>query len=640
VTLTRKPTRLSATVATDINVEPSRTRVTTLVDFHIEYAGLDTFRLRVPEEALDTLQMEAVPTSPTSPALKQKTAGDPADGWVPFTLLMQREASGRQRFRLTYDLEPTAAVAAVTVEADAAGDADAATGTDAAADADAPTGADPTGAEPSDGQPPVQPANDAPARDDGSPADGDASAERDASGSGSEENNDTGDSAEGERGETDPNRLEATIRIIRPLGIDAAGERDATPLTQVGGEIRIAKEPSLTITADAAGGDTEPIDVRELATLPKSGTSAFRYREHPPDETIAVDLTQSRYETEEVVPTVVSRALLEVVLGEDRTATYRCRYRLKTTERQRLRVELPKALQVLSVLVDEREVRLQPEPKAAAGELWDSYFVNVARSGTSDEPFALTFQFLWVVNPQPFERGLQGSITLPLPRIGDAETAAVQQSRVVVWVPDEYALIGDPEDFTLLGEASLWSALSGGPLRSYPLVEDDEAWIGGTNNALLEFPTTGRVAYRYSNLGGDGEGAPAIYVLWWYTLGYTVVVSVAIFLIGLLLLRTSWENKLGFLLLLAFAATLLGLKSEHVLAHALAAARWGLLFLLALWLVEAVFGRRRRGAAVKPARNNPNRTGPQTFPAPVAVVPPPGVFEHFHSDRPRDQDFR
>ena len=92
--------------------------------------------------------------------------------------------------------------------------------------------------------------------------------------------------------------------------------------------------------------------------------------------------------------------------------------------------------------------------------------------------------------------------------------------------------------------------------------------------------------------------------------------------------------------LLAFAATLLGLKSEHVLAHALAAARWGLLFLLALWLVEAVFGRRRRTATAKPAIRETGHSGGPTYPAPVAVVPPPGVFEDFQSERPRDQDFR
>jgi hypothetical protein len=669
VTMTRKPTRLSAAVATDINVEPSRTRVTTLVDVQIEYAGLDTFRIRVPEEAMDTLQIEAVPTSPTSPALKQKTAGDPAEGWVPFTLLMQREALGRQRFRLTYDLEPAAAAAAaVTVDADASGDAE------GAADADAQTGA-----EASDKQSPAQQENDVPARDDDAPTNEDASAENAASGRNAEDSRGERDAAAGatagpsdsegaaaegaaaegdaesddgnrtsqgdaasagDSEEMDSNRLQAAIRIIRPLGTDAQGERDATPLTQVSGEIRIAKEPSLTITAEAIGGDVEPIDVRELATLPKSGTLAFRYREHPQEDTIAVDLTQSRHETQEVVATVVSRALMEIVLGEDRTATYRCRYRLKTTERQRLQVELPKALQVLSVLVDNREVRLQPDPTADAGELWDSYFVNVARSGTSEEPFALTFQFLWVVHPQPFERGLQGTITLPLPRIGETETAAVQQSRVVVWVPEEYALIGDPDDFTLLGETSLVSALLGGPMRSYSSIDEDDEWIGGADNALLEFPTTGRAAFRYSNLGGDGEGAPTINGLWWYTLGYTVVVSVAIFVIGLLLLRTSWENKLGFLLLLAFAATLLGLKSEHVLAHALSAARWGLLFLLALWLVEAVFGRRRRVASVKPMIREPRRSGPQAFPSHAAVVPPPGVFEHFQSERPHDQDFR
>jgi hypothetical protein len=111
ITMARKPARLSAAVATDVNVEPTRTRVTTLVDFDVEYAGLDRFRVSIPEEAVDTLQIEAVDLSPASPSLKQQTSGEAIDGWIPYTLILQREVRGRQRFRIIYDLEPTAPVA-------------------------------------------------------------------------------------------------------------------------------------------------------------------------------------------------------------------------------------------------------------------------------------------------------------------------------------------------------------------------------------------------------------------------------------------------------------------------------------------------------------------------------------------------
>ncbi|MEZ6058235.1 MAG: hypothetical protein R3C01_16170 [Planctomycetaceae bacterium] len=56
-----------------------------------------------------------------------------------------------------------------------------------------------------------------------------------------------------------------------------------------------------------------------------------------------------------------------------------------------------------------------------------------------------------------------------------------------------------------------------------------------------------------------------------------------------LLLSTGWENKLSLLLVLVFAASLLGLADLPALTHGLAAARYGLLFLLGLWLVHGLF---------------------------------------------------
>ncbi len=660
VTMARKPARLSAMVATDLSVEPTRTRVTTLVDFHVEYAGLDRFRVSIPDEAVGTVQIEAIATTPTSPSLKESRADDPVDGWVPYTLVMQREVVGQQRFRIIYDLEPTPVIVPIEVDADeqGAGEGDAAvagkadeqeTGDAEVTDDNTADDADPQetkagGADEDETRP--GPADDSPStsedssKDEGSNGQSSDAGEGDAEEGHAEEGHPEDSLAlESPAGQADPNRMRTSVRIIRPMESRSDDDGEATLLSRVTGEIRLQNERSLTITAEASGADVEPIDVRELKTLPAAGAFAFRYRQHPSDQVITVGVTQARYDVQEVVATVVSRALVEVVLGEDMTATYRCRYRMKTTERQRLRVELPKGLEVLSVLANDSEVRLEPDPEASPGGLWDSYFVKVSRSGASDDPFFLTFQFLWIVHPQPFDRGLQGTIKLPLPRIGEPASAAVQQTRVAVWVPEDYALIGDPSGFTLSGSTSLRASLLGGVRRRDSGVDDNE-WIGGESNVLLEFPTTGRVAYRYSNLGGGLELDPTITLLWWNMAWYTVVVSLTLAAIALLLLRTTWENKLGILLLLAFGGMLLGLKGEQVLAHALSAARFGLLFLVGLWIIEALFGRHHRvkpGAGKEPAVS----TGVvSATPAHVAVVPPPGVFEPHHTQEPHDHDDR
>src|SRR5690606_23915895 len=170
-------------------------------------------------------------------------------------------------------------------------------------------------------------------------------------------------------------------------------------------------------------------------------------------------------------------------LGEDEVATFRCRYRIKSTERQRLEIALPRGIVPLTVLVGDREVRL--EPVAVGGEQrTDTYFVNVARSGESDEPFHLTLQYLLSFTEPPFDTGfMRGRIDVPLPMIGAADgSAATQELRTIVWVPEEFALIGDPSGFELEGRTLLWSSLMGGPKQAFPN-RNDQSWVGRSNSA-------------------------------------------------------------------------------------------------------------------------------------------------------------
>ena len=141
--------------------------------------------------------------------------------------------------------------------------------------------------------------------------------------------------------------------------------------------------------------------------------------------------------------------------------------------------------------------------------------------------------------------------------------------------------------------------------------------------------------YRYTNLGGQS----LIKLLWWDTVKVTIVVSLALAVMALVLLRTDWENKLGIFLLILFGAALLGLKNMHVLAHALSAMRFGLAFMIGLWLLHALFGTRPHTKAVATATPSPGVTS--ATPPHAAAVPPPGVFDHFLKPKSdRDDDFK
>ncbi|QDU38171.1 hypothetical protein Mal4_24940 [Maioricimonas rarisocia] len=569
----RKPTRLTAEVGTVIDVKPESTEVVTHVDFIVEYAGVDTFRFMVPEAISDRLQIESVSSDAAAPAIKQKSAADAVDGWVTWTVVMQRDVLGRQRFELRYDLRQ--ATSDNGAEAGDAADDDADAAADDAADAD------------------------------------DAAADADADADDAASDDDADDAG------TEP-ADEIEITIVRPLGLEESNNRDAVPLTRARGEILVRKDRSLSVSAVADGSGIEPIDIRELTLISDSGTQAFKYFRQGDDDIVTATLTRQKFEIEEVVATVVRRALVEIVLGEDATATYRCRFRLKTSERQRLEVALPLGMELLGAFVDDREVRLEKTGAQAEVDR-ERYWIDVARTASSDEEFTLTFQFLWGVSDPPFQSTYgRGGLHLPLPEIGGRETSvAVQQLRVLVWVPETFALVGEPDHFRLDREPRLFSLFMGAPAGS-PKVDPD-TWIGGETGVPLSLPTDGRVQYSYHSLGSR----PAIDVTWWSRARMAGTLSVGLALIGIILLATSWANKLSFLLLLGLAAALMGLWDSHMLAHGLAAARYGLAFVLALWLIHALFGARRATAAAAATPTPP--AGTSTTQA--AVIPPPGVFE-------------
>ncbi|MEZ6067249.1 MAG: hypothetical protein R3B90_16450 [Planctomycetaceae bacterium] len=336
VTTSRKPTRLSASVASIIDVQPETTEITTQIDYFVEFAGVDTFRILVPEAVSPAVQIEAESTGSNSAAIKQKTAGDAVDGWVPWTIVMQRKVTGQQRLRVTYRLTRDGGIAA---DAAAAAAPPAATGTPAAT------------------------AN-------------------------------------------EPAESSLQLPLIRVQGKPAgAADEPEVPLSRILGEVRVSKERSLSVTAAASGGDVEPIDIRELTLVPQEGAIAYRYYRQPDDAGVSVELTRERHEIQEVAATVVEAGLIEIAIGRDAVASYRAQYRVRTALRQRLRIDLPKDLELLGVFVDGVEEDLSPVTGETGGAdpTVVPYEINVSRRGRSDEAFVLTLQFNWVVNPPPFE---------------------------------------------------------------------------------------------------------------------------------------------------------------------------------------------------------------------------------------------
>ena len=400
------------------------------------------------------------------------------------------------------------------------------------------------------------------------------------------------------------------VPLPQAQGLKNPDNSDRVPLARVDGEISVTKDASLSAAATASGGDVESIDVRELTHLDHNGYLAFRYERQP----VQVRLSLVKFGVQPVVETVVSRALLEVVIGRDATALYRCRYLMKSSQRQRLALELPADAQPLGVFLDGRAISLETNPAAPHSEEWKSYFVNVVRKTSSDEPMRLAIQFRRPISPAPFESLAGGTLLLYFPRVGGSagDHVAVQQMRTAVWIPKDFSIVQTPVGF--LPESATRQLFGRLELTSVgPTPAQLEQWIGGSPGALFEFPLEGE-SHVYSRVGP----ADSILLTWARMPTSTIVVSLAIAIVAWLLRKSRWETLATLLLIAVLAAALGALVDRELVWHAILAARFGLMALAAIWIIEAF----RRVTSLRAVAET--HESPPSSPPPAAAVPAAG----------------
>jgi len=146
-----------------------------------------------------------------------------------------------------------------------------------------------------------------------------------------------------------------------------------------------------------------------------------------------------------------------------------------------------------------------------------------------------------------------------------------QELRTAVFVPREYKLVGVPEGFVILRTA--YGSL--------------ERWFDNQQrtSALGSLPVQGH-AFVYGNLGG----AQTLAATWWATSSMAAGISIPIFAIGCELLWTPWSNRLSVVLVATFIVSLLSLSYADGVYESLLAARWGIGFGVAAWMLAAVVG--------------------------------------------------
>ncbi len=425
-------------------------------------------------------------------------------------------------------------------------------------------------------------------------------------------------------------------RVLVPFTNDQAKRRRVV-LTQVRGEIRLLRHESLSITADSQGETTETIDVRELEFMEQDGYLAYRYFAQPASATIRI----RKHEIHEVAATVVSRGAIEVVTERQPLAAWRCRFRITTSERQRLRIDLPLGCDLQAPLLNDQSTTIEKATDVKAAVQWEAYYVNISRSTTSDQEFLLTLLFRCQIVEEKarpyFGRG--GVQKFHLPLIGDSGgSTVVQQLKVVLWAPEEIALLGDPDLWTQEGAVPS-SVMS--PLRSPSATSAAEAvndWIDPQHVASQDFPTQGSVSV-YRAVGHQS----VIQVTWWSRSFLFWMISGTLVVIGLILRRTSWENRITLALLATFAVALFSLNGSNATPQYVAMAWPGILVVGGIWLTGLLIGQQNGNggnhgsppsvtAPAKPPASPPSPTNTGNPPVPPGTVVPAPEFTKMTDD--------
>ena len=383
--------------------------------------------------------------------------------------------------------------------------------------------------------------------------------------------------------------VQTGVYLVRPVGVDRED-----------GQVAVGKDRALAITDSVE--NAEPIDPRQLKAPAEAAVKeaeleqvhfAYRYYRHP----VTITLSITKHEVQRVIETVLARALIDTVIPEEGPITYRARYQIRSSQRQRLRVLLPKAARFLGVSVAGRNVlpeRAGVPTDSSTGQELDAYLINVSRATKTDEAFPVTILYespradnsLSRVSLIPLA---MPKLSLSMPRfVGDV---TLQRMFWRVWLPYRYTLVREPPGFS---DENV-PAIFGSSWQAYRELDEWESdWQQAASESVFEFPTVG-TRYVFSSLIGRREME--------LRYGYSPIMAVSACMVALIIFLVTLRWKGGAkltLMLLAGLAILVGSMLEPVAVYRwLIAAGPGIVAGLVLWMAYHIgqFARRARLAA-------------------------------------------
>ena len=331
-------------------------------------------------------------------------------------------------------------------------------------------------------------------------------------------------------------------RLLSPWEENTDGRRRVV-MTPPSGELRVLRHESLSLQMLSMNEQMEQIDVRELQRLQQDGYLAWRYFSQPAAATIGI----RRHDVHEVVETVVSRVAIEVVTESQLLASWRVRLRLTSSERQRLRVDLPTGSDFQAPLLNGSRTTIEKADDVTPAEGRDAYYINISRDESSDTEFGLTLQYRSAIGTEsrrPFAEWSGSRQALILPQIGrDDGSTVVQQVRVAVWAPEDVRFTGSPAGWIREHDGRNWFDHMLEPPSDDRTAAELSDWV--KDGLSADFPVQGNVVV----FSRTGLSAAMVVLTWWKQYTLLALISGSIGLIGLVLRRTSWENRITMLLI-------------------------------------------------------------------------------------------
>ena len=152
-----------------------------------------------------------------------------------------------------------------------------------------------------------------------------------------------------------------------------------------------------------------------------------------------------------------------------------------------------------------------------------------------------------------------------------------------MWLPEDYVPVTVEKPYQRLQRSHAASLITGIHDDTYQITRLN-TWIGGASVAGLDFPTDGN-AYIYESLG-DGYQLELTY---WSRLLANAALTIALMLIALVLMRTTWENKILAVIVVGTVLCAVMQFQPEMVKQGIASAQYGIVALFLIWVTHGFF---------------------------------------------------